>query len=469
MLAAADAADLFAYTDALGLYERARDCAEALGRTEELPKIDTAMGDVYSLKGEPVSAVLHYERALDATNDPTEQMRLKCMIGEAYVIVGDARALTYIEEAKTTLDPEIQPAEFARATMIEARFHHYLGRSGKAAELLLPAREAAERAGDIMLLAWIHGYLAGAYQHLIDFEESNRWSWKNVELGEAHDSPHFLSFGYEFLMENSVAQGYWRECLEYTARHREAGEKAHSSDRMAWNAYGFSFANYGLGNLAVAEAACSEGLVLADSLGDERLAAFLAGWKALIIAEQGRIDEGISLADATIERGDALGLKLGQLDSRRARACIAQLQGDHEAVLDYTHQMEELLEGTDETIQPVWMYPTRCESLIATGQLDEAEHRLETTLEDARRGDMPHWEAMALKARAKLHAARGNEAAARTDIDAAIGIFEKLESRLELARALVVRGDDEDLDRARDLFEVCGAPTDLNSASISES
>jgi hypothetical protein len=33
-------------------------------------------------------------------------------------------------------------------------------------------------------------------------------------------------------------------------------------------------------------------------------------------------------------------------------------------------------------------------ALIATGQLDEAEQRLETTLEAARRADMPHWEAM---------------------------------------------------------------------------
>jgi hypothetical protein len=59
-----------------------------------------------------------------------------------------------------------------------------------------------------------------------------------------------------------------------------------------------------------------------------------------------------------------------------------------------------------------------------------------------------------------LHAARGDEAAARKDLDAAIEIFEKLESRLELARALVVRGEDKDLERARELFEACGAAGD---------
>jgi len=463
--AAADAATLFAYSDSLRLYDRARDCAEALGRTGDLPEIDTKMGDVFSLKGEPVNAVGHYERALEAIDDPAEAIPIKCKIGEAYVIVGDTRALTYIEEAKTILDPETQPAEFARATMIEARFHHYHGQSGKAAELLLQARDAAERSGDLILLAWIHGYLAGAYQHLIDFEESNRWTRRNVDLGEAEDNPNIGSMGYEFLQENAFMCGYWRECLEYAAHHRELGEKAQSSDRLAWNYLPLSYANYGLGNLAVAEETCDDGLEMADRLGDERLAAFLAGWRALIAAEQGRIDEAVPLADAAIERADALGLKQGQLDCRRARACIAQLQGDHEVVLDLTGQMEELLEGTDESIQPVWMYPTRCQSLIATGKLDEAEQRLKTTLEATRKSDMPHWEGMALKVRGQLHAARGDKGAARRDFDAAIEIFERLESRLELARTLVLRGDDENLIRARDLFQACGATGDLSNLS----
>jgi len=266
--------------------------------------------------------------------------------------------------------------------------------------------------------------------------------------------------GFEFLQENAFMRGYWRQSLEYAARHRELGE-THSSDRLAWNYLPVSYANYGLGNLAVAEAACVDGLEIADRLGDERLAAFFAGWRALIAAEQGRIDEAIPLADAAIKRADILGLKTGQLDSRRARAFIAQLQGDHEAILDYTAQIEKLLEGTDESLQPVWMSPTRCQSLIATGQLDEAEQRLETTLEAARRADMPHWEAMALKVRGQLHIARGDEGAARQDFGAAVAIFEELGSRLELGRTLVLRGEDEDLVRARELFESCGAAGDL--------
>ena len=88
-----------------------------------------------------------------------------------------------------------------------------------------------------------------------------------------------------------------------------------------------------------------------------------------------------------------------------------------------------------------------------------------TALQTARTSDMPHWEAMALKARAQLHAARGDEEAARKDLDAAIEIFERLESRLELARALLTRNEGKDLERAQDLFETCGALTDLGRPS----
>jgi tetratricopeptide (TPR) repeat protein len=267
--------------------------------------------------------------------------------------------------------------------------------------------------------------------------------------------------GFEFLQENAFMRGYWRQSLEYAARHRELGEMAHSSDRLAWNYLPVSYANYGLGNLAEAEAACDDGLDLAEKLGDERLAAFLAGWKASLAADQGRVDEAIVLADAAIDRGDILGLKTGQLESRRMRAHIAQLQGDHEAALDYAAQAEELLDGTDEAIFPIWWSSITCQSLIATGRLDEAEQRLETTLENCRRADMPHWEAMALKVRGQLHIARGDEKAARQDFEAAIAIFEELGSRLELGRTLVLRGEDEDLVRARELFESCGAKGDL--------
>lgn len=100
---------------------------------------------------------------------------------------------------------------------------------------------------------------------------------------------------------------------------------------------------------------------------------------------------------------------------------------------------------------------------VADGIGSEGEARLETTLEAARKADMPHWEGMCLNARSQLHAARGDEKAARKDLDAALEIFEKLESRLEAGRAPVVRGAEGDAEHARELFEVCGAAVNLHA------
>jgi tetratricopeptide (TPR) repeat protein len=461
MEAAADATALFAYADSIRLYERARECAEELGREDELSRIDEAMGEVWGLKGEYLPSADSYQRALDATDDPAEAVRLRCLIGEAYVTLGDARALPFVEDAKTALDPETQPTEFVRATMIEARFRHYNGQCRKAADLLCEIVEPAERSGETMLIGWVYGFLAGAYQHLCEFEESRRWARSAVDLGKAHNNPSVESVGHEFLMEDAFMSGQsWHECLEHGARHRELAEKAHSSDRLAWNHLGVSFAKMMLGRLAEAEATAEQGLELATGLGDERLAVFIGAWQAQAAADAGRLDEATEIADRLLERADALGLNAGQLTSRNARAYVALLAGDHETVLEHTREADKLLEGSDEEVYPIWLGPIACQALIATGKLDEAEQRLETTLESTRRFDMPHWEAMALKARGQLHVARGDEEAARKDLDTAIEIFEKLESRIELGRTLILRGEDHDIARARELFEVCGAPTD---------
>jgi len=466
MAAAADATEVFAYADALRLYERARECAEELGRDSELPAIDAAMGEVYGLKGEPLAAAEHYERALAATVNRAEEVRLRCLIGEAYVSIGDARALTYLEQARAALDPDAQPAEVARATMIEARFHHYHGRSREAAELLGRAVAPAERSGDTTLIGYVFGYLAGAYQHLAEFEESDRWAQRCIDIGTQRDVPSVTAIGYEFLVENSFMRGLWRRAIDYVPRHRAVAEKSASTDRLGWSYLGPTVSHLGLGNIAEAEAAAKEGLDLADRTGDERLAVFLGSWSAQVAAEQGRLDEAAETAEAWFQRADTLGLKSGQAEALRIQAYVAQRAGDHPRVLEFARRAESVLEGTDESVNPVWFNGIICESLIAVGRLDEAGKRINAALEATRKAGMPHWEGMALRARGRLHAVRGDNQAALRDFEAAIDLFEELGSRIELGRTLVLRAPlgsspADDLARARDLFEACGAAGDL--------
>jgi tetratricopeptide (TPR) repeat protein len=469
MAAASEATKIFAYSDALRLYDRARECAEALDRLDRLPEIDAEMGRVATLMGEPLVAAEHYEKALAATDDAAGALKLKCKIGEAYVLIGDDRALGYVEEAKAALDREAQPVEYARVMMIEGRFHHFHGQSRNAAARLHQALEAAENSGDTILLGWILGYLAGAYQHLTEFEESNHWAQRTIDLGLEVDSPGIEAIGHEFKMENAFMRSRWAESFEHADRHRILAEKSSSSDRLAWNYVGPTFARLGMGELERSIAAADAGLDLADRLGDIRLAIFLGCWRAQAVAQLGRIDEAKECAEEWMGVADDLGLQTGQIEGRRLMAIIAQLAGDHGGSLAFFDEAERLLEGTDEAIHPAWLMPIACRSLVAVGRLDEAESMIRSSLEATRRGDMPHWEALTIRARAELHFAKGNCDAAGQDLDAAVAIFERFESRLELGRTLALRGSDGDLERARELFERCGAARDLAKLTAANS
>jgi len=104
--------------------------------------------------------------------------------------------------------------------------------------------------------------------------------------------------------------------------------------------------------------------------------------------------------------------------------------------------------------------------LIALGRLDEAEDRIRQNLAATRTAGMRHWEGATLRSRGLLHLTRGATESARDDFEGTVTIFDDLGSRIELGRTLVLRAPlstnpDEDLDRARALFEACGASADL--------
>ena len=145
----------------------------------------------------------------------------------------------------------------------------------------------------------------------------------------------------------------------------------------------------------------------------------------------------------------------GQLVNHQARAYVALLANDHTVSLVYTRQAEELLKGTDEAVLPIWMSAIICQSLVATGKLDEADQRLQAVLEATRKAGMSHWEGMALKVRGQLLEARGEKEAARADLDAAIAIFENLGSRIELGRTLVLRASLSESEDAKRIKQYC--------------
>ena len=172
--AAAEAARVFAFDEAIAWYGRARDCAEALGLTEEQLAQEEAIGKAFMLHGETILAAEHFERALALATDPTTRVRLQCQAAASLVSRGDPRGSEYLREALQVLDPVTNPLETANALSTEARFHHLAGRHKKAIELLVRSRELIAPTADsdsvstfaAPMISQVYAYTAGALSTL---------------------------------------------------------------------------------------------------------------------------------------------------------------------------------------------------------------------------------------------------------------------------------------------------------------
>jgi hypothetical protein len=125
---------VFAFDEAVAAYNRALECAEALGLVDEQRALEESIGKVYMLHDEPIAAGEHFERALSFPAEPQVRARLQVHAAGSLVATGDQRGLDYIRDALAVLDPKTNPLETANALSTEGRFHHLAGRHLRAIE-----------------------------------------------------------------------------------------------------------------------------------------------------------------------------------------------------------------------------------------------------------------------------------------------------------------------------------------------
>src|SRR4030095_1440905 len=294
--AGAEAERLHAYDEAIAAYGRAAECAEALGRGDEQAALEESMGKVCHMAGNMIAGLDHFQRALALTKDPRGRARLQSMAAHSLVTVGDPRGLDYVREALAVLDPERDAIDVAHAKVMEARFHHLAGRHRKAVEILEQAMALVapvmqkDRWTMVEASTILSGvsYLAGAYQHLGLFEESNKWARRSIEIGVARGIPIAEANGYEFLGENATGTGDWKDGLDCAAREREIIARIHSPERQAWTHLVAAVCRKELGDTEEAEREFVEGIELGDALGEVRLVALLKTFYTVLLADLGR-------------------------------------------------------------------------------------------------------------------------------------------------------------------------------------
>ena len=465
--AATQAEKLYAHQEALEFLERARECAEALEDTDPLALVEARLGSVWWALGESKPAAEHYRRAIGLERVKEQRLSLQTRLGEIFTTVGDPQGLPLLESVLGELDPARQPEDTARALALVGRYHHYRGNHRKALEFLERSRELAERTPSVALRGLIYSYLAGAHQHLSNFEESNRWSRRELELGEADGNPYTHAIGHEFLAENCGSQGLWAQAVFHADQDREWGEKAQSQERLAWAAFAKGVALWQLGELAAARELADAGRARARRIGETRVELLIQILQSGLATDLGFEEEGRKLADQALIESTRLGLVFHQVEAHRMLAHQDFGARSWSKVIEHREAALQILKDSDASNNHMWFSPMAAEALLELGRREEAERTIAEAIARSQVGPAPHYLALARRARARWLWADDRRAAGDL-LDQVVAELESLGSRIELMRTLRLRagwrqerGDIEggraDLERSLALAQECGA------------
>jgi tetratricopeptide (TPR) repeat protein len=396
--AAAEAERVFAFDEAVAAYGNARECAEALGLIDEQIEQEKAMGKSYLLHGEMIAAGEHFERALNLATDPQLRAHLHALAASSLVARGDQRGLDHLTEALAVLDPQVKPLETANALAIEGRFHHLAGRHKKAIDLLeraaalvaTTAQKQTISSFAAAIIPNIYGFLAGAYQGYGLFRDGDQWAQRALEFGIAHNVLFAEALGLEFLGENAMNSGYYEAGLDYAERERAVAAKLQSRERRAWTYLVTGQATHAMGELQRAEKEFSDGMVLAESIGELRLTALLRGGLAVVQADQaaknsGRnsernqqlLDLALKNARENFEHAESLGLLFSRAEGHRTLANVHLRRGELDEAERLCKAALDLVAQSESRVSKLWLGPLYIDVLLA------AANRLDGTPEAA--------------------------------------------------------------------------------------
>ncbi len=457
--AAEKAEQVFALSEAVEYYQRAIECAEALGRKDDLLRLYDALGWVHYNHGAFQLSIEAFEHMMQLADSPQQGARARSNLGLVYAQTGDERGRELLEAAIQSLDPQTDQLELARVNSRLGRFHHLHAEWGRAVEYLERARQLAEPLDDVAVLTEIYAYLSGAYQQWGNWERSIYWANQTVALGKRTGSLVAEALGYEFLAEDFMNISKWREALDYAERDRQIGEKIGSLPRIAWAYSAFAHTYNGIGELEKALEAVEACLKIVEQTGEERLAALVRAARAGTYADMGDFESAWKDVAYVQERASATGHEQVWVWSFSCQMYVLVSEERWEEVLKVSQECFERLG---------YRYPyTEALAYISLDRQQDLERLLQSGQLDglpSLRESQP-WVYLI---QARVQAYLGDRLAAEGFFEQTITEFESRGNRVGLAishywRALFRQtgGQAElalaDARRATELFQVCGA------------
>jgi tetratricopeptide (TPR) repeat protein len=373
-----------------------------------------------------------------------------------------------LQEAQQELNPQTQPEELASNLTMQGRYQHYRGLHTQAIALFEQAREIAEPAGLLIPLNYIYAFLAGAYQHLAQIDQSLGWAWKCVELGERSAFPLAEAVGYEFLAEDMFFLARWEEGIRYAKKDQEIGERVGSLDRVAWSGFPHSNCLFCQGRLSEALQMAENSLILAEQTGDHRLVVWVKALLGMILSDLGEAETAWQTTKEALELSNQLNQVVLQCWSIHSLVYQTNKKADWDEALRLCRLGIDLYTPVESQIVRAYIAPVYAESLLGAGRVQEAEQFLTSFIAASGKMQTDFFLAVVQRVLGQVLAAQDRWEEAGAAFDTAIERFSTQDSRLELAyayqergRMLVRKGEQaagqKDLVRAQELFRQCGA------------
>jgi len=208
-----------------------------------------------------------------------------------------------------------------------------------------------------------------------------------IEFGERRNVSFAQALGYEFLAENGIHAGDYRAGLKFAEKEREIVERIHSRERRAWTHFAIAFNSFLLGDLTRAENEYADGIVLAETIGERRVAALLKGNYAVVQAEQavqigtdtfeGRrlLDAALDTALQNFQTSEQTGLLYMRFDSHRCLAEVYLRRGELEDAERICAAAAAIVSGTESRVSRLWLGPIYLDVLLAGAKRLENEER----------------------------------------------------------------------------------------------
>jgi len=146
-----------------------------------------------------------------------------------------------------------------------------------------------------------------------------------------------------------------------------------------------------LGDHEPAERELTEGIAVAEAVGDRRLASMLSSYRAHSYANLGRLDEALVLARESFDRAETLGLLYSRTEAHRCLGLVHFKRGELDEVVRLSERIIELTAETDARVSKLWLGPLHIEALLALGRRDEASETLATYAEMVADCQSPHF------------------------------------------------------------------------------